>query len=31
MVGPCVQLVGPDHGLQIGGVKLLGPTTRIWA
>jgi small-conductance mechanosensitive channel len=24
MVGPWVQLVGPDHGLQIGGVKLLG-------
>lgn len=24
MVGPWVQLVGPEHGLQIGGVKLLG-------
>ena len=24
MVGPWVQLVGRDHGLQIGGVKLLG-------
>jgi small-conductance mechanosensitive channel len=24
MVGPWVQLVGPEHGLQIGGVRLLG-------
>jgi small-conductance mechanosensitive channel len=24
MVGPWVQLVGPDHSLEIGGVKLLG-------
>src|SRR5438477_1877363 len=24
MVGPLVQLVGPEHGLQVGGVKLLG-------
>jgi hypothetical protein len=24
MVGPWVQLVGRDHGLQIDGVKLLG-------
>jgi hypothetical protein len=24
MVGPWVQLVGPEHGLEIGGVKLLG-------
>jgi len=26
MVGPWVQLVGPEHGLQIGGVRLLGFT-----